>query len=216
MIFSVQQAPTQLKGELGRAKHEVGIIKEDMKGVKGQAQKAQGAAKGASLPKKKMGFFAKKTACEGCGQKLHPSWDECPYCGFKKGTAAVTAPAGGGAAAGGAPQRTVALDLSAGAMPGSGILGWLIPLEGSRAGELIELRGRVTVGKSPDNNVVFNESAISGRHCEFVGSATGFVLNDLGSTNGTFVNEKRIQSHELVDNDNVRLGKVRFKFKSLN
>jgi pSer/pThr/pTyr-binding forkhead associated (FHA) protein len=93
---------------------------------------------------------------------------------------------------------------------------WFIPLEGPRIGELIELRGRVTVGKSPDNQVVIEDGSISGHHCEFVGSANGFKLNDLGSTNGTFVNDKRVTSHDLIDNDNVKLGKVRFKFKSLN
>ena len=120
---------------------------------------------------------------------------------------------------GASPNRTMALDLGAGgggAASGIGMLGWFIPLEGPRIGELIELRGRVTVGKSSDNNVVIDDPSVSGHHCEFQGSSMGFKLADLGSTNGTFVNDKRVTSHDLVDNDNVKLGKVRFKFKSLS
>ena len=71
----------------------------------------------------------------------------------------------------------------------------------------------VTVGKASDNNIVIDDPSISGHHCEFQGNAIGFKLSDLGSTNGTFVNDKRVTSHDLVDNDNVKLGKVRFKYK---
>ena len=231
-VFNVKMAPARVKGEIGRAKNEVELVKSDMKGYRDDLNKAPGAVQGATdkaknvkVPKTKMGLFgSKKAACESCGQKLHPSWDECPYCGWKKGQPAggggsVAAGGGGAAAAAGAPPsapaRTMALDMSGGGAvgAGAGMLGWFIPLEGPRVGELIELRGRVTVGKSGDNNVVIEDPSVSGHHCEFQGNAMGFKLNDLGSTNGTFVNDKRVQSHDLVDNDNVRLGKVRFKYK---
>ena len=232
-IFGIKQIPMTIKGQISRGAAEAQSLKGEVKSyasdAKGAKAKAQGAAQqagGMKVPqvKKKMGLFSKKVACEGCGQKLHPSWDECPYCGFKKGgqaAAAGGAPAaspasGGGSGGASSPQRTMALDLGSSPMAGTGMLGWFIPLEGGRAGELIELRGRVTVGKSPDNNVVFEDPSISGHHCEFMGSAMGFKLNDLGSTNGTFVNDKRIQTHDLVDNDNVTLGRVKFKFKALS
>src|SRR5262249_29419233 len=153
---------------------EASGIKSDLQGYGQSAKGAQGAVKGArqkagnikvpTLPpqkKKTMSLFGKKNACESCGQKLHPSWDECPYCGWKKGQPAVAAAGGaapaaaGGGAASAAPARTMALDLGGGGGGGGlGMLGWFIPLEGSRVGELIELRGRVTIGKSGDNNVV--------------------------------------------------------------
>lgn len=227
-IFQIQQLPATVKGEIGRARSEVGTLKSDAKGyassAKGAKAKAQDAAQkagGLKMPpvpvKKKMGFFSKKITCEGCGKKLIPSWDECPYCGLKMGASAQAAgPAPAAAPAPGGASRTMALDIGSAPSAGGGMLGWLIPLEGARAGELIEMRGRITVGKSPDNAVVFEEGSISGHHCEFVGSAMGFKLNDLGSTNGTFVNDKRVQTHDLVDNDNVTIGRVKFKFKSLS
>ena len=123
---------------------------------------------------------------------------------------------GSGAPASSGPQRTMALDINA--VPGmaSGIVGWLIPLEGSKALELFELKGKVTVGKSPDNHIVVPEDSISGKHCEFTGTPGGFKITDLASTNGTFVNDKKVtRDHDLIDNDNIRLGRIRFKFKSL-
>ena len=230
MVWGIKQAPNALKGEVNRARNEAALVKSDLKGYRAAAGPASGAVKGAAakaakpeVPRKKMSLFGKKSVCESCGQKLHKSWDECPYCGWKRGSAPGGAAQSGvsssrpGPAAGGSPPRTMALDMSGGAaLPGMGILAWFIPMEGVRSGELIELRGRVTIGKSSDNSVVFDDPSISGHHCEFMGSPMGWKLNDLGSTNGTFVNDKRITSHDLIDNDNVKLGKVRFKFKSLN
>jgi hypothetical protein len=236
-VFAVKQAPAQLKGELNRAKFEAQMVRGDMKRAQEAAQSAKGAKgklKGASAAgKAKMGLFSTKPKCEGCGKKLHPSWDECPYCGFGKAAGKGAAAAGGEARRSGSPgasssapslspsgggggaQRTVALEVGASPVAG-GLLGWLVPLEGSKMGELFPLRGRVTVGTAADNDIVIPESSISGHHCEIVAGSTGFSLNDLGSTNGTFVNDRPIRTHELVDNDNVVLGRIRFKFKSLN
>ena len=95
-------------------------------------------------------------------------------------------------------------------------VGWLVPLEGAQAGELFTLKHRSVVGTAPDCDVVLRDGSISGRHAEFIATGGGYRINDLGSTNGTFVNDKRITSHDLVDNDNVRLGRTAFKFKSMS
>ncbi len=91
-----------------------------------------------------------------------------------------------------------------------------MPLDGPQVGELFQLKGRCTVGKAPDCDVVLNDPSISSRHAEFLAGRSGFRVNDLGSTNGTYVNDKRVTSQDLVDNDNVRLGRTNFKFKSMN
>src|SRR5437870_2380913 len=95
-IFNIQQVPTTIKGQLARGSAEAQGIKGEFKNYKDQATGAAKKAQNAKMPnaklpqvKKKMGLFSKKVACEGCGQKLHPSWDECPYCGFKKGQGAA-------------------------------------------------------------------------------------------------------------------------------
>jgi len=43
--------------------------------------------------------------------------------------------------------------------------------------------------------------------------AGSWILKDMGSTNGTYVNDKRINSHDLVDNDNIKLGRINCKYK---
>ena len=57
---------------------------------------------------------------------------------------------------------------------------------------------------------------MSTEHCQITCSPPGFTLVDSGSTNGCYVNDRKIQKHELVDNDMVTLGKTNFKFKSIN
>ena len=125
----------------------------------GQAQ-AQQQQQPPTKKKKFMGLFSKANKCPSCGQKLHESWQECPYCGWGKSGGAPAAGGGGLVApssSGGGKQRTVALEIGAG-IPGSdaGVIGWFIPLEGKSTGELFQLKGRVTVGSSSDNDIALD------------------------------------------------------------
>jgi pSer/pThr/pTyr-binding forkhead associated (FHA) protein len=111
----------------------------------------------------------------------------------------------------------MALDMNAGAGAGGGaarLVAWLIPLDGPQGGQLLELRARAIVGTASDCDVIVKDSSISGRHAEFSAQGGIFRVSDLGSTNGTFVNDKRVQNAELVDGDTLRLGRTPFKFKS--
>ena len=47
-------------------------------------------------------------------------------------------------------------------------------------------------------------------------SGDSWSVEDLQSTNGSYVNDRKISKHDLVDNDTVTLGKTNFKFKSIN
>lgn len=71
----------------------------------------------------------------------------------------------------------------------------------------------LVIGRSNDIDVALIEDMVSRRHARVLLQGESLIIEDLGSTNGTFVNDKRVQSHDLVDNDNVKLGKVRFKYK---
>jgi len=141
---------------------------------------------------------------------------QCPYCGAggkAPEPAAVAAPAPTPSP----KMRTMAIDAAAqGTTPIGSAVGWLVPLDGPQTGELFQLKGRCVVGKAPDCDVVLNDPSISGRHAEFIAGRTGFRVTDLGSTNGTYVNDKKITNADLVDNDSVRLGRTNFKFKSMN
>jgi pSer/pThr/pTyr-binding forkhead associated (FHA) protein len=65
----------------------------------------------------------------------------------------------------------------------------------------------VSIGRLPDNTIVIDNPAISGRHARVFREGNHFVVEDLKSTNGTFVNEKPIARHTLVEGDVVMVGK---------
>jgi hypothetical protein len=72
----------------------------------------------------------------------------------------------------------------------------------------------ITVGRKPDNDVVIDNPAISGHHCKLVKQGSGFFVEDLESTNGTFLNEKRVKAAGLSHNDVVGLAKHALVFIS--
>lgn len=70
-----------------------------------------------------------------------------------------------------------------------------------------------TIGRRPDNDLVIDHAAVSGRHAKIVKVQSVFFLEDLGSTNGTFVNDRRIERKQLLDTDVVTIGKHRLIFR---
>jgi pSer/pThr/pTyr-binding forkhead associated (FHA) protein len=70
-----------------------------------------------------------------------------------------------------------------------------------------------TIGRTPDNQVVVPVREVSRRHAEIVLTESGYVLKDLGSPNGTFVNGERITEHRLQDEDRIAMGGQVFVFK---
>ncbi|MDW8281269.1 MAG: FHA domain-containing protein, partial [Myxococcales bacterium] len=94
-------------------------------------------------------------------------------------------------------------------------IGWLVPLEGPQIGELFQIRGKSIIGSAQGCDIRIMDASISGRHAEIrVDGQNRFRITDLGSRNGTYVNDKRIESTDLVDGDNIRLGRTTFRFKT--
>jgi pSer/pThr/pTyr-binding forkhead associated (FHA) protein len=66
-----------------------------------------------------------------------------------------------------------------------------------------------TVGRSTTADFIVDAGMVSRFHCRLTVSAEGKVeIQDLESTNGTFVNDKRVQRGPLVDGDRLRVGRV--------
>jgi pSer/pThr/pTyr-binding forkhead associated (FHA) protein len=84
-----------------------------------------------------------------------------------------------------------------------------------QAWEILLKSGQNRLGRADQNDFQVNHPSVSGSHCEIVVSSAGVLLKDLGSTNGTYVNNRRIDRHELVDNDFIKFGSAMLKFKSL-
>src|SRR5262245_44888520 len=67
----------------------------------------------------------------------------------------------------------------------------------------------ILIGRKGDADVVLNNQHISRHHVKLIKTETGYLLRDLGSTHGTFVNETRVEEYTLKDGDKISLGKDR-------
>ncbi|HEX6724396.1 MAG TPA: FHA domain-containing protein [Gaiella sp.] len=84
---------------------------------------------------------------------------------------------------------------------------------GGRAGESFQTDGpRTLIGRSPECDVFLDDVTVSRRHAEIVQEGGAYVIRDLGSLNGTFVNRHRIETSTLADDDEVQIGKYRMTF----
>ena len=84
---------------------------------------------------------------------------------------------------------------------------------GGRSGEQFPLeQARTTVGRTPDCDIFLDDVTVSRSHAIVTKGKSGFVLEDLGSLNGTFLNRQRIEKAELESGDEVQIGKYRLIF----
>lgn len=65
----------------------------------------------------------------------------------------------------------------------------------------------LTIGRHQDNDIVIDHMGVSGRHARVAVEGPSVVLTDLQSTNGTFVNGRRVGQVELRPNDWVTIGR---------
>jgi hypothetical protein len=81
-------------------------------------------------------------------------------------------------------------------------------------GERVPLAGElVTIGRHSDCTIVLGDPNASRHHAEIRPTGTGFVIVDLGSTNGTQVNGARVVEHVLVGGDVIAFGSTVFRFE---
>jgi diguanylate cyclase (GGDEF)-like protein len=73
-------------------------------------------------------------------------------------------------------------------------------------------QGAVTIGRGTDCDVLLDRDAVSRRHARVEQTGEGWLLRDLDSTNGTYVNDAPIREHLLHDGDRVKIGNAIFKF----
>lgn len=93
-----------------------------------------------------------------------------------------------------------------------GLSGYAIVVEkGPRQGMTFLLKeGNTTVGRHPESDIFLNDVTISRHHCRFVISGEVLNVEDSGSTNGTYVNDERVDSSELRAGDEVLVGRFHF------
>ena len=77
---------------------------------------------------------------------------------------------------------------------------------------VVKRESSLSIGRLPDNDIVIENAAVSGSHARIVARNDAYVVEDLDSTNGTFVNNKRIRSRKLKDEDIIVIGKHEIVF----
>ena len=91
----------------------------------------------------------------------------------------------------------------------------IVTVEGVEVKHVYLAKDRTTLGRGPDNDIVLQNPAVSTRHCvfELKGLADVFV-EDVGSTNGTFVNNVRVKRKQLEDEDVIAISSFRIRYLS--
>jgi len=94
--------------------------------------------------------------------------------------------------------------------PGSALL---VVKRGPNAGSRFLLDAdTTTAGRHPDSDIFLDDVTVSRRHAEFVRDGGGFVVRDVGSLTGTYLNRERIETAALAGGDEVQIGKYRLVF----
>ena len=81
---------------------------------------------------------------------------------------------------------------------------------------VFQLKGLIRIGRHPDNDVQVLDARVSKRHCEVQEHEGGWILRDLGTLNGTFINGERIKGEKrLAHRDVIRVGSSSLTFSDL-
>jgi diguanylate cyclase (GGDEF)-like protein len=77
-------------------------------------------------------------------------------------------------------------------------------------------RPSVVIGRSSKADIQIDQESVSRNHCKLINTGKSVMLRDLGSTNGTYVNDELVDEYVLRDGDFIKIGRCIFKFLSGN
>lgn len=156
------------------------------------------------------------------GHQMEDSWEICPYCqktGYQQGSGLdKTRVEGSTPVAAAAPASSARKTVLLSQKYKAPVVGWFVALDGQQKGEDFRVRdGQNTIGSDASCDIVLTDTTISGKHASLRYKEGKFILSDLDSTNGSYLNNDNdsIAREELKDNDVVRFGDVKLKFKCL-
>ena len=88
----------------------------------------------------------------------------------------------------------------------------IVSIDGVVIKEVQLTKERTTLGRRPYNDIVIDNLAVSGEHAAIHMVPDGVEIEDLGSTNGTYVNAKAVKRQELRNGDTIEVGKYKIRF----
>ncbi|MBA2962904.1 MULTISPECIES: FHA domain-containing protein [Ramlibacter] len=88
----------------------------------------------------------------------------------------------------------------------------IVSIDGVVIKEVQLTKDRTSLGRRPYNDIVIDNLAVSGEHAVLQMTGTEVFLEDLNSTNGTYINGKAVKKQLLQNNDTVEIGKYKIKY----
>ena len=88
----------------------------------------------------------------------------------------------------------------------------VISIDGAVIKEVRLTKERTTLGRRPFNDIVIENLAVSGEHAVLIKDGNKVRIEDLQSTNGTFVNGLAVQTQELMHGDLLDIGRYKIRF----
>jgi pSer/pThr/pTyr-binding forkhead associated (FHA) protein len=90
----------------------------------------------------------------------------------------------------------------------------IVSIDGVVIKEVQLTKDRTSLGRRPYNDIVIDNLAVSGEHAVLQMSGTDVFVEDLNSTNGTYLNGKAVKKQQLSNGDTVEIGKYKIKYVS--
>lgn len=90
----------------------------------------------------------------------------------------------------------------------------ILTLDGQELAQYELEKERYTIGRLPDNDIHIDNMAVSGHHALIINILKDSFLEDLNSTNGTYVNGKLIKKHALQNGDTITIGRHQLRYLS--
>ncbi|MDQ3945073.1 MAG: FHA domain-containing protein [Actinomycetota bacterium] len=150
--------------------------------------------------------------CNQCGHRNAPGSNFCSSCG----AALAMAPGDDTTATivfNPSEERELEDELAVSADELPEGAGMLLVRKGPNAGSRYVLDAEVTrAGRHPDSDIFLDDITVSRRHAEITRRADGYVLRDVGSLNGTYVNRDRVEESKLAHGDELQIGKFKLVF----
>ena len=84
----------------------------------------------------------------------------------------------------------------------------------SKGARFLVAQDRTSIGRSPESEIFLDDVTVSRSHAVIDRTATGFTFTDLGSLNGTYINNQSMKSAALVCGDEIQIGKFHLIFIS--
>jgi pSer/pThr/pTyr-binding forkhead associated (FHA) protein len=86
---------------------------------------------------------------------------------------------------------------------------------GAGTGHIFSLNRQTatSIGRAKANDIALEDVSVSSEHCRIRPEEGAFILHDLKSTNGTFVNERRVSRHTLAEGDTIKCGETYLQFR---